>query len=186
AAQDKKVAEKKDRPARLPFKQIRLPLGRPSDVVVSADGKLMAVGVAAKVVVFKVGDGEEVVRLQLPEPQTWHRLVFGGGGKTLVWLGAEDKAIRIFDLRTGKQAREFQPPEGTTLQCISPDATRIVFTGKGGHYDVHDVATNKLIVRIEDSDSYYPIFTPDSKQIAMRNTENKDASTSGRRFLHPD
>src|SRR5262249_42762508 len=81
AAQDKKVAEKKGRRGGFPFQEIRLRLGRASDVVFSADGKLMAVGVAAKVVVFKVGDGEEVVRLQLPEPQTWHRLVFGAGGK---------------------------------------------------------------------------------------------------------
>src|SRR4051794_25292554 len=71
----------------LPYTEIRLPPGRAGEVVFSHDGTQMAVGMAATLAVYTIADGKEVVRVQLPEAQTWHRLVFAGNGKTLVWLG---------------------------------------------------------------------------------------------------
>src|SRR5947208_3270072 len=99
AGQDFKEEKKASPQSDLPYTEIRLPLGRVHEVFFSSDGTPMAVGVAARVVVYTVADGKEVVRMQLPEAQTWHRLAFAGDGKTLIWLGHEDRTGRIFDLK---------------------------------------------------------------------------------------
>jgi hypothetical protein len=171
SAQDEKREAKKDKQSEIPYQEIRLPLGRPSAVVFSPDGAKMAVGLAAKVVVYNIADGKEVVRMQLPEAQDWHRLGFASDGKTLVWLGYEDKTVRIFDVKTGRQIREFAYPEGAAVQCLSPDATRIVYSGRDKGIDVYDVASNKRIVHVDDADSYYALFTPDGKHVALRHAE---------------
>lgn len=172
SAQDEKKDARKDKQSEIPYKEIRLPLGRPYEVVFSPDGTKMAVGLAAKVVVYHIADGKEVVRMQLPQAQDWHRLRFASDGKTLVWLGNEDQTLRIFDVKTGKQIRELASSEGGAVQCLSPDATRIVCAGKGKGIDVYDIASNKRIVHIDDPDSYYALFTPDGKHVTLRHGEN--------------
>ena len=67
------------------LKEIRLPVGRCSEVVFSPDGTQMAVGVGSNIVVCRVADATEVVRMQLPRTEYWHSLVFAADGKTLVW-----------------------------------------------------------------------------------------------------
>jgi len=170
-AQDEKKEDKKGKQGEIPYTEIRLPPGRPYEVVFSPDGTKMAVGLAAKVVVYNIADGKEVVRMQLPEAQDWHRLVFAADGKTLVWLGYVDKTVRIFDVKTGRQIREFAYPEGASVQCLSPDATRIAYAAKAKGIDVYDIASNKRIVHIDDPDSYYALFTPDGKQVTLRHAE---------------
>ena len=104
-------AKGKQRQPTLPFKGIRLPKGHASEVVFSRDGTKMAVGTAATITVWQVADGKELVRMQLPQEQLFHRLVFAPDDKTLVYNGREDPLVRIFDAKTGRQARELPQPD---------------------------------------------------------------------------
>jgi WD40 repeat protein len=180
-------------PQQFAFREIRGPVLQPGQdgpfqhinhVVFSPDGKLMAGGAGATIFVWNVADGKEVVRMQLPTMQIYHRLVFGPHGKTLVWCGREDVMMRIWDVATGRQLREFrQPtppareaPDGRKLPApranflaFSPDGKRAAYNGpsffKG--IDVLDIATGKVCLSIAEADDCRGCaFSPDGKLLA--------------------
>ncbi len=164
--------------AEAPFshREIRAPKGFVTHVAFSPDGKLMAGGSAATVVVWNVADGKEVQRMQLPEKQVYHSVVFAADGKTLIWIGGGDPKVRIFDIKTGKQLREFDQPNGqkrgtfsTYFIAYSPDGKRMAFHGanffKG--LDIVDVATGKVELQLGAvADCRGCAFSNDGKLIA--------------------
>src|SRR2546425_343024 len=91
-------------------REYRIPQGAAYSVVFSRDGKLMASGTGAVIIVWDVAGGKEVQRMQLPGKES-HFLLFAENGKTLIWNGGEGPMVRIFDVQTGKQVREFQRPQ---------------------------------------------------------------------------
>jgi WD40 repeat protein len=170
----------------IPHREIPGPRPRPGEranfshldqVVFTSDGTKMAAGAGANVIIWNVADGKKIVRLQLPEPQIYHRLCFMDGGKSLVWCGREDPMIRIFDVVTGRQLREFRQPNGggrgkhfsSRFRTFSPEGKRVAFNGPSFFegLDVLDVTTGKIIVRIkEQKDCRGCAFSPNGKQIA--------------------
>jgi hypothetical protein len=128
-------------------------------VAFTRDGATMAAGAGANIFVWNVADGKELVRMQLPDEQIYHRLAFADDGKTLVWCGREDPMIRIWDVATGRQLREFPQPNSQQRErfssrflAFSTDAKRIAFYGPSFFegIDILDVATGKIAVSIKD------------------------------------
>ncbi len=145
-------------------------------VVFSRDGKLMAAGAGAKVYLWNVADGKERLRMQLPDEQIYHRLIFSDDGKTLIWNGREDPQVRLFDTTTGKQIREFEQPNGMTggeayssrFQCYSPDGKLMAFNGPTYFegLDLLDIASGKLTRITEAKGVRGCAFAPDGKLVA--------------------
>ena len=181
-------------PPQFPYREIRGPVLQPGQngpfqhinhVAFSPDGKLMAAGAGATIFVWNVADGKEVVRMQLPTMQIYHRLVFGPDGKTLVWCGREDVMMRIWDVATGRQLREFRQPTSPPRQtpggrklparranflAFSPDGKRAAYNGpsffKG--LDVLDIASGKVCLSIDQAkDCRGCAFSPDGKLLAI-------------------
>lgn len=109
-AKDEKEGKGRKKPT-LPVREIRLPQGRPFEFVFSPDGTRVAVGAGAVISVWNVADAAEVVRMHLPKAQSWLHIAFGLDGKTLVCHGREDPMVRFFDVKTGRQVREFPQPD---------------------------------------------------------------------------
>lgn len=187
------VAQDKETEA-FPHREIRGPKGLPdrrpifahmTQVVFTRDSAKMAAGAGANIFIWNVADGKELVRMQLPDQQAYHRIAFSDDGKTLVWCGREDPMIRILDTVTGRQLREFlqpnvkkeeaQPGEkreefSSRFVTFSPDAQRMAFHGLNYYdeIDIIDVATEKLVLRIKDlKDFYGVIFSPDGSMLAV-------------------
>jgi hypothetical protein len=143
-------------------------------VVFSRDGKLMAAGAGPNVFLWNVADGKELLRMQLPEKQIYHRVMFSEDGKSLIWNGREDSEVRIFDTRSGRQDREFPNPKADrrgycNFLCYSPDARLIAYNGPRFFegLDMVDVATGQVVMSIpEVKDARGAAFSPDGKFIA--------------------
>lgn len=177
-------------PPRLRYLEIRGPKGEMNkrgifshlnEAVLSPDGKTLAAGAGATVFLWNAADGKELLRIQLPDEQIYHRLAFSADGKTLAWCGREDPMIRIFDTKTGRQIREYRQPnesprrgvkgEGFTSHFIafSHDGKRMAFHGKNYFQglDIFDVGTGKLVTSIADAkDCRGCDFSHDGKLIA--------------------
>jgi len=150
-------------------------------VVFSPDGKLMAAGAGANVFVWNVADGKELVRMQLPQEQIYHRIIFTADGKTLLWNGREDPKMRVFDVTTGKQVREFDQPNGmgddkafsSRFLCYSPDAKLVAYNSESFFegFDIYDASGNKVIGIADTKDVRGCAFSPDGKQVATLSGE---------------
>lgn len=144
-------------------------------VAFSPDGKTMAAGAGPHVYLWNVADGKELLKLQLPDKQVYHRLAFADDGKSLLWNGREDGVARVFDTKTGRQVREFPHPKAeqgeghATFRCYSPDAKLIAYNGPSFFtgVDLLDVTTGKVSVRIPDVENVRgAAFSPDGKLLA--------------------
>jgi hypothetical protein len=164
---------------RFEYREIRAPQGHVEHVVFSRDGSQMAAGAGASVVVWDVAGGKVIQRMQLPEKQIYHRLVFSTDGKTLIWNGREDPMVRVFDVKTGKQVREFRQLHGNNREgfssyflAYSPDGRRAAFHGatffRG--LDVHDLASGKVVLQLDVQDCRCCDFSADGKLITTHSS----------------
>jgi hypothetical protein len=107
------------------------PLERHIDMVAfSLDGKLIAAGAKDTICVWNLENGKLITRMTLPEDQLLHRLVFTADGKTLVSDCREDRFIRFWDVKTGKQTREIGHP-APERKSEGPDSRFKAFDPKG-------------------------------------------------------
>jgi WD40 repeat protein len=169
--------EKKDdnkalvQPAEFAGMELRLPEGRAHEIVLSLDGTKMAVGVAAKISVWNVADGKELTRMQLPAESWNHGLAFSADSKTLLWFSNEDKMARIFDVKTGRQVREFKHHRDNTWPSAFPDASRLVYQTSVHGLEIVDVSTGKRQLHLEKEGNSFTAFARDCKVIASYNAE---------------
>lgn len=167
-------------------REIIAPAGYVYQAVFSSDGTKIAAGSGGSIKVWNVADGKLLVGMQLPSNQMHLGLIFSRDGKTLHWCGREDPMVRIFDLKTGRQLREFPQPgysreeheqgiaEGHKRKAFSSpflnfssDGTRIAFYGRDKGVDIVEVATGKIVQYIDDPDWVRGcVFANDGKRIA--------------------
>ena len=115
--------------------------------VFSPDGSLVAAGAGDTICVWAAENGKQISRMKLPETQIYHRLVFSADGKTLVSDCREDRMIRFWDVRTGKQKRELAHVGGDSSpsnfssrwMAFAPDGSVMALNGPSGTagYGVH-------------------------------------------------
>lgn len=90
--------------------------------------------------------------------------------KLAATCGTYDSPIRLWDLRTGKQAREVQPSatHKALSVCFSPDGKRLLAAVGDGTLRIWDVTTGKELKKITTSHEPFPTcaaFSPDGKRI---------------------
>lgn len=108
----------------------------PNAVAFSSDGKLMASGADDAIAVWDVATQKLLTRMQLPEKQYAVRVAFTDG-KTLVSNAVNDRMIRFWDVRTGKQLKEFPNPK-TKETPNGYSSPLIAFSTDGALMAVHD------------------------------------------------
>jgi WD40 repeat protein len=150
--------------------------GHLGQVVFTKDGTKMATGTGGMIIVWNVADGKETVRMQLPDPKDQPRICFSDDGKTIVACGYQDPMMRVFDVVSGRQIREFEQPSGrrgkvfsSHFHTFSHDGKRAAFSGPGffSGLDILDIATGKVTLSIkEQKDCRGCDFSPDGKRIA--------------------
>jgi WD40 repeat protein len=117
-----------------------------SRIAFSPDGKLVAAGSiqGSTISVFDVGSAKEKVRLQLPNDNYDYHLVFSSDCRTLVSVGREDEMIRVWDVVTGKQLKEFKKPLNSFLAFAS-GGKQAVYKDRGTLISAYEVETGKLL-----------------------------------------
>jgi len=80
-------------------------------VAFSPNGKLVATSGDSALYVWDATTGEMVTRMHLVGEQYTVHVAFAADGKTLMFAGSRDPFVRSFDLKTGKQVREWAHPK---------------------------------------------------------------------------
>jgi WD40 repeat protein len=138
------------------------------------DGKTLAVGFAINktdrgIGLWDVGSGREIRRLS-PDSAGWY-CAFTPDCKTLATAGYvnEPSTIRVWDVKTGKKARDLEFPTGNvTSIALSPDGKLLAAVGNG-HVLLWDLETGKELRRVGDNRMRYfaAAFAPDGKTLAL-------------------
>jgi WD40 repeat protein len=177
------------------IRQVKLPLQTRfislQTVTYSPDGKLLAGGGNlddGSIRVWEAANGSEVCKLEGHGKQVFS-VAFAPDSKTLASCG-QDKVIRIHDLATGKELRQWpgQPvdlnyfgrlifsPDGKILATLG--ATRKSSWGNGPSNEksirLWEVASGKLLVQLDLSSDFSgsnwtspcPVFSPDGRTLA--------------------
>lgn len=181
------------KPVKLQFKECKVPVVLDPErrgyiargLIFSQDGSKIATGLGATLAVWNVADGRALTRMQLPEKQYSHAFVFADGAANLAWCSTNDPMVRVFDIKTGRQVREFPQP-GTHFErskgakgpeetfrgnfvTFTPDGKRVVFSYSTPDYglDLVDIATGKRAHQLKQFGWREAcLFSPDGKTIA--------------------
>lgn len=133
----------------------------------SADGKTAAVTSRQELHFVDVASGQEFAKLDRKVSQ--ESLAFAGDGRTLV-SGGWDKAVRLWEVASGKLIRTIAVPDYVNAVAFSPDG-RHVAAGCGwlnATIRVHEVASGKEVLVLEGMGSYIGTlqFSPDGSRLA--------------------
>jgi WD40 repeat protein/Flp pilus assembly protein TadD len=152
----------------------------------SPDGTRMAVGASDLLIrLYDVGTGQEAVTLKRPDGSPvapsapGPRAVvipvgtFSPDGTRLVAYG-EDKVVRVYDLRTGKEAvalkdaRALQGPAGLLSPVFSPDGLHLAADSDDGVVRLYDARTGQETLAFKGPVRIYrPAFSPDGLRLAV-------------------
>lgn len=154
----------------------------PRQTAFSRDGKLVAMSDASGLITIRNTQGWKPVR-QVTHPGGATTVVFARGGSALL-SGGYDGAIRIWDLRTGKQTSVIGGAHGTiwTLD-LAPDGSRVAAAGEDGVIRIWDLASpvKPLELRGHSRNVWEVRFSPDGQRLASGSFDNSvrlwDAAT---------
>lgn len=144
-------------------------LGSVESAEFSRDGQYIATGTKFDytVRVFRVSDGFELLRVQLP--QEIERVAWLADGQALASV-SEDRMLRIIDAESGEVTFSYKHDEGIDALALSPDG-RILATGqerrgKQGPVRLFDTADWSLIRTLDHGDTVNEIaWTPDGSTL---------------------
>jgi WD40 repeat protein/DNA-binding SARP family transcriptional activator len=100
-----------------------------NDVAFAGDGTLATTGDDGAAVAWDPRTGEEVGRIEGPEPEdaVWGPS-FSADGRLMSAAWVREGAARVLDLRTDRLVREVRPEAGAAGTALSPDGTRLAVT----------------------------------------------------------
>lgn len=161
--------------------------GHIDSIAFSADAKLVAAGAKDTIGVWSVETRKQISRMRLPKFQNYIRLMFAADGKSLVSDCREDSFVRFWDVKTGKQLREFERPKpskdstgeySSTFLAFAPGAGLMVEHKWGGEAMLRltDLATGaaRTAAPGPDSDNFAEVaFAPDGKTFALNGPRNQ-------------
>jgi WD40 repeat protein len=144
----------------------------------SGNGKLLAAAPisSSTIYLWELFSGKEKVPLQMPKENNAYQLMFSHDSRTLYSCGDNDPMIRIWDVSTGKQLREFNPWQGTPragrkpsdyFLAFSPGANLIAMRGANyfSSIDIYDVAKEKIIQSLDRTVGVTCAFSPDGQTL---------------------
>lgn len=109
-------------------------MGRSADtdgIAFSPDGRLVATAHANTAFVWEIDSGRLVTHMHLPGKAAAFHLPFSAEGRRLVVAVVQDRAIRWFDLRTGRQLAERPHQLPTRPHLLRPDDYQSPFVAFG-------------------------------------------------------
>jgi WD40 repeat protein/serine/threonine protein kinase len=132
------------------------------------DSRQFAVGVERCVVVFDVGTGAQVWRVESNNAAT--SLAYTPRGDRLVaWAGGQ---VHIHDAEKGGQIRVFARQNARGVVAVSPDGRRIAVASYPGH--IHDADTGEELRELPAGEA--AAYSPDGERLAL---VKEDAETGG-------
>jgi RNA polymerase sigma factor (sigma-70 family) len=123
--------------------------GQVTSIVFSADSRLVAAGdFEGTVAVRDVATGKQYARWTT-HASNWEwvmALAFAPDGKTLAVGGAGEKAVRLFDVATGRERRfDVGHQNAVVGVALAPDGRALVTGGKDGRVYVWDPASGRAL-----------------------------------------
>jgi WD40 repeat protein len=143
--------------------------GQPGEVdyvAISPDGQTLAtLGDDHAIRLWEAVPGKELRRID--RPPAYGGLTFSADGKTVISTSTK-KTVAAWEARTGTKLREFQVSQDRVWSVrFSPDAKLLVARDSGeGPVDVRDVATGKLVRRLNGKHLAVFAFSPDNALLA--------------------
>ncbi|MFT3878344.1 MAG: serine/threonine-protein kinase [Gemmatales bacterium] len=82
---------------------------------------------------------------EFPHPRFLQQVRYLSDGRRIVWYGDDKKELHVADVLSGKVVQTISLPNGLQNIALSADGTRYVYLTGNGRYQVHELATQKLI-----------------------------------------
>ncbi len=140
-------------------------------IAYSPNGRMLAVGRWQGVDVLDAQTGDQ--KLSLSGHTSGVRLLeFSSDGKILATAArsSQDKAIRLWNARTGKLLRKLEHPEGINSMSLSPDGSTLVSGSWDGKIRSWNTRTGKN-TQTDDMRSDTLTYSPDGSKIAVATRE---------------
>jgi WD40 repeat protein len=145
----------------------------------SPDGRYLAAGddsVNASITIWDLGTGLRTLRLRWPHGPL-REVIFSPDGKSLATASFFERAVRLWDVRSGKLLRSFAGHrQGTNSIAFSPDGSLLATGGSDGLLRLWTVATGELKTTIDGQSIglLSVAFLPDGQSLAAAGYGDND------------
>ncbi len=140
-------------------------------IAYSPNGRMLAVGWGQDVDVLDAQTGDQKLSLS-GHTSSVSLLEFSSNGRTLATAArsSQDKAIRLWNPRTGKLLRKLEHPEGINSMSLSPDGSTLVSGSWDGKIRLWDTRTGRNTQTVDIRNEVLT-YSPDGSQIAVATHE---------------
>ena len=141
---------------------------RATRIALTPDGKRYVCTGFASVCLGDVETGKMLLSFGEAPSTRYYRCVAITADGSRAFVGADDKIARLFDLKTGKQLREFSGHEGP-IQGVGllPGGKRAVSGSKDRTLRIWELATGKQLAKLDVGEGIYGMsLSPDGKTVA--------------------
>ena len=141
-------------------------------IVYSPNGRMLAAGRWQGVDLLNAQTGDQKLSFS-GHTGSVSLLAFSSDGKTLVTAARsnQDKAVRLWNARTGKLLRTLEHPEGISAMTLSPDGSTLVSGSWDGMIRLWNARTGRNTKTLDDMWSDTLTYFPDGSKIAVGTRE---------------
>ena len=144
---------------------------RSESLAYSPNGRILAVGRWQGVELLDAQTGDEKLSLS-GHTSNVNLLAFSSNGRILATVArfSEDRAIRLWNARTGKLQRKLEHPEGITSMTLAPDGSTLVSGSWDEKIRLWDTRTGQNTQTV-DMRNEVLTYSPDGSKIAVATHE---------------
>jgi RNA polymerase sigma factor (sigma-70 family) len=161
-------------------------------IAISSDGKLLAgAGLDHIIYLWDAATGKEVRRLESgadAEQSQLNVVAFSSKGDRLVW--ADPKAVRLWDVASGKPLHVFTMDNAVCAATFSPDGRTVAAGGGDNTVRIWDVENGQQLHHLKGHDAYIQglVFAKDGKTLVTTSGQGAAVlwdTTTGQRIKPP-
>src|SRR5262249_35065641 len=136
-------------------------------VAVSPDGKTLATG-GVMIALWDVASGQKIREWRGHQLGTYH-LAFSLDGKLLASGSWQNDPVRLWDVATPKELKEFAPSGNVSDVAFSPDGTVLAVGDMTGSVQLWNPRTGKQVGHLgQPKEGVYALaFAPDGRTLAV-------------------
>lgn len=156
----------------------KFPPGKPSDFILSPDGRTLAANYIPRISQVKLHDlqdGKAERTITMPKDLRVETLLFSPDSRRLL-IRASDNVLRLWDRDTGKLVRELPPEEsrsGSIYPILSPDGRSLAYFDYGAGFDalgmgvrIREIASGGFRRQIPHRGGNPLAYSPDGRFLA--------------------